>query len=322
MAAIKRLLFVWTVVGAWFVYGQSDPSFSHYMFNPAAYNPAAIGDGSVAFASFQHRSQWAGYSSAFDGDGGAPSSQLVTMAMPVQGPINTAGALLSLDSQGPETTTRFSFGVAKDFSMTKGTLSVGVMPSFISRTIDFGQFRFEDPSEPLNTGNRESQSNVDLSAGLYFKNFSGFFLGVSVDHILSPSLIQVESNGLEASGKLTPLYYLHGGKKMDINRDIDITPSVLVRTNNETYALDISGIATFRDIMWGGVSYRYSESVVLLIGYNFLEDKELKVGYSFDYVVNDQEAKRPTSHEIFIHYDLPSLILGGRKAVKTPRFSF
>ena len=109
---------------------------------------------------------------------------------------------------------------------------------------------------------------------------------------------------------------------MNLNRNFDLTPTMLVRTDLNRYSLELSGVTTYRDIMWAGLSYRYSESITLLIGYNFLEDKELKAGYSFDYIVKDQEAKRPTSHEIFIRYDLPSLILGGRKAVKTPRFSF
>ena len=86
--------------------------------------------------------------------------------------------------------------------------------------------------------------------------------------------------------------------------------------------MDISGIATYKNIMWGGMSYRRSEAVVLLVGYNFLPNQVLKIGYSFDYVVKDQDAKSPTSHEIFLRYDLPGFILGGRKEVKTPRFSF
>jgi hypothetical protein len=51
-------------------------------------------------------------------------------------------------------------------------------------------------------------------------------------------------------------------------------------------------------------------------------ENQLKFGYAFDYVVKDREAKEVTSHEIYIRYNLPDLIFGGRKAVKTPRFNF
>ena len=157
---------------------------------------------------------------------------------------------------------------------------------------------------------------------MFFNNVDGFYGGIGVDHLLSPSLISIEASGSQISGKLEPVYYFHGGKRMDLNRDMELVPSFLVKTNFGGYSLDVSGILNYRQTMWGGLSYRRAESAVLLLGYNFLENKALKVGYSFDYVVQNQDVKRPTSHEIFIRYDMPSLILGGRKPVKTPRFSY
>ena len=133
-----------------------------------------------------------------------------------------------------------------------------------------------------------------------------------MDHVFSPTLIQVQAGEQEVRGKLDPLYYVIGGQKLNLNTDLDLTASSLVRTNFQQYSIDFSGIITYRSLMWVGTSYRHSESIVLLIGYNFLEEKQLKVGYSFDYVVKNQQAKRPTSHEIFIQYNLPSLTLGGR----------
>ncbi len=301
--------------------GQTDPFFSHYMFNPASYNPGWLGDVTSAFGAVQHRSQWAGYNSTFDGRGGAPTSQLASIVIPMDGPINSVGSLITLDQQGVETTLKFQFGGAYNVNAKSGVISFGLMPAFISRTLDFGQLRFETP-DPLDTGVKESQASIDLSAGIFFRSFSGYFAGISMDHILSPSLIKVESGSQKIEGKLQPVYYFHGGNKFSLNRDLDITPSLIVRTDLTGFTMDISGIATYRDLMWGGISARRSEALVLLLGYNFMEDKQLKVGYSFDYVVKDQDAKRPTSHEIFIRYELPSLVLGGRKAVKTPRFSF
>ncbi|MEQ9229151.1 MAG: type IX secretion system membrane protein PorP/SprF, partial [Cyclobacteriaceae bacterium] len=113
-----------------------------------------------------------------------------------------------------------------------------------------------------------------------------------------------------------------GGRIFEVNRDLEITPTAIVKTDLSGYSFDISGVATYKATMWGGLSFRKSESVIVLLGYNLLENKELKVGYSFDYVAKDQDAKQPTSHEIFVRYNLPSFVLGGRKAVKTPRFSF
>jgi type IX secretion system PorP/SprF family membrane protein len=302
--------------------GQNDPLFSHYMFNPSYYNPGWLGDVKSSFATFQHRTQWAGYTTTFDGNGGAPTSQLMSFAIPVNGKISTAGINFVHDEVGIESTIKIQLGAAYTINLNKGELSFGLMGGLVSRTLRFDELRFENPSDPLNIGTRESQTKPDIAAGVFYNNVDGFFGGVGIDHLLSPSLIQIDAGSTQVSGKLAPVYYFHGGKRMDLSRDLELVPTFLVKTDFDGYSLDISGVLNYKATMWGGLSYRKAESAVLLLGYNFLENKALKVGYSFDYVVQNQEAKRPTSHEIFIRYEIPSLILGGRKAVKTPRFSF
>ncbi len=301
---------------------QNDPFYSNYMFNPAYYNPGWLGDANGAFAVFQHRSQWAGYNTSLDGAGGAPTSQLMTIVVPVDGVIQSAGINMSFDKAGAESILKIQAGASYNFTFNSGVLSLGVMPGVVTRTLRFDLLRFNDPSDQFNLGTRESQSKFDLAAGAFFRSYSGFFAGAAIDHILKPSLIQIEGVDTELRGRLKQTFYFHGGRIFEVNRDLEITPTAIVKTDLSGYSFDISGVATYKATMWGGLSFRKSESVIVLLGYNLLENKELKVGYSFDYVAKDQEAKQPTSHEIFVRYNLPSFVLGGRKAVKTPRFSF
>ncbi|MEO1254428.1 MAG: type IX secretion system membrane protein PorP/SprF, partial [Bacteroidota bacterium] len=117
-------------------------------------------------------------------------------------------------------------------------------------------------------------------------------------------------------------YILLGGTSLGMTRDLVLNPTIMVRSDLNAYTFDLSAVAVYQEKMWGGLTFRRSESISLLLGYSFLEGNKLKAGYSFDYVVQNQDGKEPTSHEIFLRYDLPGLILGGRKAVKTPRFTF
>lgn len=303
---------------------QSDPFFSHYMFNPSYYNQGWMGEATTAFVSFQHRSQWAGYTSSFDGSGGEPSSQLLTFIVPVDRFISSAGINIIRDNQGPTSSTWIRAGGAYSFSIRQGEISVGVMPGLVSRRLNFDKLRFENPNDPFASAQgSETQTKPDLALGVFFHSFSGYFGGIGLNHLLAPSFnFNITASGSSGSNQFKRTYYIHGGKKIQINRDLEVTPTFLVKTDRAGYSVDISGMATYKSTMWGGISYRQSEAAVLLIGYSFLPNKELKVGYSFDYVVKDQEAKQPTSHEIFIRYDLLGFILGGRKEVKTPRFSF
>jgi len=320
MKKIGLVLCVFVSLG---VSAQTDPLFSQYMLNPSYYNPGWMGDVQTAFASFQHRSQWAGYNSTFDGPGGAPESQLLSFIVPVDGSIASAGVNIILDSQGPASSLWIRAGGAYNLDLNKGVLSIGVMPGLVSRTLNFDELRFEQPGDRFDVGTKETQTKPDLAAGIFFSSFSGYFGGIGVNHLLSPSFnFNIDTPGSEETSQFKLTYYIHGGKKMQINRDFEVTPTLLVKTDGSGYSMDVSSLVTYKNSMWGGLSYRRSEAAVLLIGYSFLPNQELKVGYSFDYVVKDQEAKRPTSHEIFLRYNLPNLVLGGRKAVKTPRFSF
>jgi hypothetical protein len=71
--------------------------------------------------------------------------------------------------------------------------------------------------------------------------------------------------------------------------------------------------------MWAGLSFRQSEAANVLLGYSFLKDKSLRLGYAIDVVVKDQEAKENFSHEVLLSYQLPA-ITTGKKVVRTPRY--
>ena len=99
-------------------------------------------------------------------------------------------------------------------------------------------------------------------------------------------------------------------RELGLSRDFLLRPSFLLRANPNNfsnYTLDISAIAEYQDRMWGGVAFKRSEAISILLGYSFLEDGKLRAGYSFDYIVKEQDAKEPTSHEIFIRYNLPDI---------------
>jgi hypothetical protein len=72
--------------------------------------------------------------------------------------------------------------------------------------------------------------------------------------------------------------------------------------------------------MWGGLSFRQSDAVILLLGYSLLKDKSLRLGYALDYTVKDQRAKSATSHELMLSYELPVNPGSGKKVVRTPRY--
>lgn len=298
---------------------QNVPYFGHYMFNPSYLNPGWGGGEQEAFAAFQHRSQWLGYSTSFDGPGGAPTTQMLTTIVPIRGfVLSSLGVNVINDNLGPVSNLHLMVPITYTLDLNNAVLSIGVAPGVFSQTLKFDELRFNQP-DPLDLGSRQTQASPNLNAGLFFRNNKGLFLGAGVQNILEPGF----SFGSDSIDNIQAMNIaLHGGVSLKATDNLTISPTIMVRTDLNVFTFDIGGIVTWSNKMWGGLSYRRSESMILYLGYSLLENNRLKVGYSFDYVFQEQTAKAATSHEIFVRYDLPDLVFGGRKKVKTPRFSF
>jgi hypothetical protein len=59
-------------------------------------------------------------------------------------------------------------------------------------------------------------------------------------------------------------------------------------------------MATFNNKIRGGLSYRTSDAVVVLLGYKFLP--ELMLGYSYDLTTSNITNYSSGSHEIMLRY--------------------
>lgn len=300
------------------LFAQNDPFFSHYMFNRPFYNPAAVGEEEVASISFQHRSQWLGYGSSFDGSGGAPNTQLLSAALPVKSFISGLGLNVVNDNLGPVNNFSLYVPISYSVSFLNGNLSLGVSPGIFFQ--DLGdEFRANDPSDPLIPSGGQTQTNIDFGAGLFYSSSQNWYLGFAAQNILEPSF-DFGQAGLENA--IATSYNGIVGFSRVLTRDLILSPSVLVRSNLETFTFDFNAILDYKRLAWGGLSFRRGEAIIFLVGYSFLKERALKVGYALDYVVDQQEAKQPTSHEFFVRYNVPNLIFGGRKQIKTPRYTY
>jgi type IX secretion system PorP/SprF family membrane protein len=318
---MKKLIFaILFVTFSVIANGQNNYFFSHYMFNPSYYNPSWIGVDNNAFLAVNYRNQWTGYSTTFDGNGGAPNTQMLTFVAPVKSKIFSGiGLNVSNDNLGSVNNFQMKLSASLLFKIKSGEIRLGFQPELFSKTQDFNKLRFGNPADPLNIGSSESQMRPDLSVGAFYSSNDNFYVGASVSSLLRASF-DFGSDSL--NNQQDRAYTLHGGTTIKLNSDLSLLPSMILRSNLNGWTFDLSAVLMLQNKMWAGLSYRKEEAMIILLGYSFLEDLGLKAGYSFDLILANQEAKEFSSHEIFVRFDLPDLVFGGRKAVKTPRFPF
>jgi len=302
---------------------QQDAQFTHYMFNQLYYNPAFAGLSNGNTVTAIHRSQWFGYDGTIN-SGGAPSTQMISYNTSSSFWNGGLGFYVVNDNLGPSSNLELQISGSYFLELPNGaSLSIGLKAGMFSSSIDFDEIVVVDPRDGVGslTG-KESQLRPDLGVGILYRNGS-FFGGFSTNHLIQPGF---DFGQDQIANQLLRHYYLTAGYDYVLTPELTITPTLLVRSIGfDAYNWDLSVIARFRDQLWGGVSYRQSESASAMIGYNVLKDRSLALAYSVDIVLTDRLSKEPTSQEVMLIYTFKSKNRArnlGRNIIRTPRYRY
>jgi type IX secretion system PorP/SprF family membrane protein len=296
-------------------FAQQDPQFTHYMFNTLYYNPGFAGVEGITKLTAIHRSQWLGYTPTVGG-GGAPTTQIISITAPIFKLNSGFGAYIVNDRLGAQNNLEAQASYAYHLGIKNSKLSIGVRAGMYSQTYDFDLYRPIDQNDPLlDKSGQISQVRPDLAVGVYWRK-EKYYAGVSFNHLMKSTF----DFGAGQRNELQTHVYFTGGYFYEVNFDLKFQLMTLVSSDFIKTTVNLGGIAYFKDTMWGGLSFRSSEAAILMLGYSLLKDKSLKIGYGFDYIIQDQAAKQATSHELMLSYELPVNAGSGKKVVRTPRY--
>jgi type IX secretion system PorP/SprF family membrane protein len=258
--------------------GQFDAQFSQYMFNNAAFNPAAIGEGDLIQLVGQYRSQWIGVSHA-------PQS----FVLDVNGPIKISqhpfgiGLRILNDKFGAFTNNTFHVQFAYKKQFDENTLSIGTDLGFVNTQLSAEDLKSQD--QPVSGDDYHADISADpaipkanttgigFDAGLggVFKA-KDYYLGLSISHINGTSIIWNENQSI----KLYRTMYFTAGYNYPIqDTRLTLKPSLLVKSDFSVVQVDASCLLDYDSKYWGGLSYRYEDALILLFGL------DIPGGYSF-----------------------------------------
>ncbi len=296
---------------------QQNPYFSTYYLNPGIVNSSLNSYNNKNSVSFVYRNQWSNYTpSNLSSSGKAPSTGILSLNLNNREKSFSYGFNLISDNLGPKETFILSPYISYRKKIKNSYVSLSMSPNYKTATMDFNSLVFVDPSDPFNLALKDTQSKPDLSVGIsYFSNL--LLLSIGLENLTQPSF-DFGINDLVNKDLIS--YSIIAKYNIELNRYTKLEPFVLIRSDLKAYTFDISGVITHQDRMNFGLSYRFNEALVGFLGYSFLKTRKLYVGYSFDYVVHNVNAKAPTSHELVIRYDLPTPQL--KKPIRTPRFIY
>lgn len=291
LSVIKILL----ILVAFQVTGQQLTHQSQYMLNHFEINPGASGINEYLPLAFSFRKLWAGIE-------GSPSLQTLSAHMEVYNNMG-AGIKIFNSTAGPERKTglegAYSYHIPLENIDSK--LAFGISFQLYQYFLDKTNMTVEDETDEVFLGD-EKMIVPDGSFGAYLYG-NTYYVGLAIPQLVQRN-IKLKSDILEQ--KRVRHYFLHGGYIYNVNRELKIEPSVLMKLIEiGIFQADINAMVTYRDMVSFGLSYRTSDAVVFMLGYQY---DRFRIGYSFDLTLSDIRTQSSGSHEVFISYSFENFL--------------
>lgn len=298
---MKRFIYsIFCVIGfaqiqhAW---AQQQPTYTHYMYNTQAYNPAYAGSRQSISAVGIYRAQWVGYE-------GAPVTQSFCISAPISKERIGIGLSLDNDKIGPMKSTAVAADIAYHLPVSEnGKLSFGLKAGVDMISSNLSGIKLDDPNDLSFTANVNNKTTPKIGFGLYYYT-SKFYAGFSSPQLVTKS-ITADQNG-NTIDVYTPKkhFYTTMGFVVALNEYLDLKPAMLLKVApGAPVQMDISATCMYKKIMHAGIMYRSGESVGALVGFTF--QNTLMLGYSYDWtILNKTNAYHYGSHEVVVRFDL------------------
>lgn len=276
------------------IFGQQEKLLTHFIYDKMSINPGATGMGEGICATMIYRNQW-------DKFNGAPNSTLFN----AEANLNRffpGGVGLSFYndaigfSRQNNLTLNYSFPIS--LPGNAGVLGIGVGAGIVNYGMT-PNWVTPDPTavDPILPG-PVSATNLDLNLGLYWKGPNDIYAGLSTTHLSASKLKLTEMMNFNTARH----YYLMGGKKFRdlFGNDQDLDAQVLVRTDMIKYSADINVRYIYQNTLYGGLTYRTSDAIGVMVGYTLRNN--LTFGYSYDFTVSKLSSISRGSHELVARY--------------------
>ena len=305
------------LVGARDAFAQQLAQFSQYLHNPIVINPATSGVNENLNLKLSYRNQWTGFTDApntyyvsVDGALTRPSkgSSLRTsrpgyteVKRGKKGINHGVGGYMVGVNYGAFTNNSMFLTYALHMNLTSTIkLSLGVAGGFSSWRLNVEDIGVADPNDEtyiylMTQGLKKSF--FDMNSGLWV--FSDkFYIGFSSGQLLESQIRDIE---IPANARVSIHHFVTGGYRFTINSDLSLTPSLMFKNMRPAPStVDINVKANYKNQLWGGLSYRTNDALVIIAGYS-IRDK-INVSYSYDVTLSEINSYSAGSHEIVVGY--------------------
>ncbi|HCR55279.1 MAG TPA: hypothetical protein DIW27_12735, partial [Cytophagales bacterium] len=263
---------------------QQQASYAQYMFNGLAINPAYAGSHEALSVSFLSRFQNVGLE-------GAPNTQTFSAHSPLVNQRMAVGLMVIHDKIGVIGQTGINAIYAYRIPMDNDAiLSFGLQGGIGMYNARYSQLETYQPDLLFAQDVRQTRPN--FGAGVFYSTNS-WYAGLSVPHMIN----NVFSRGsdFKTVKQSTPII-VSGGYVFAINPMFKIKPNFLFKVvDNRPVELDLNAHLLFDDVLWVGMSYKFSNAFTLMSEIQVTD--QFRFGYAYSVTTGLLRTAELGSHE-------------------------
>jgi type IX secretion system PorP/SprF family membrane protein len=258
------------------------------MFNPYLHNPAFAGSKDYTVLTASYRNQWTGFTDA-------PRTGTLSGHFQLKDNMGLGMALYS-DKTGPTSRTGGIASYAFHIAFDKSKMSFGLSAMVFQYSLDKTMLTTDVPGDLAVQGEMVSRIVPEATFGMVYSS-EKYFIGIAIPQLIQMKVDIGPDNYLN---EMTRHYYASGGYKFNVADDIELEPSVMLKaTAAAPLQFDINSKVIYKEMVWGGFSYRTGDAAVAMLG---LDKGDLSFGYAYDITLTNIKAYSSGSHEIFLGY--------------------
>ncbi len=306
IAFIFRSLLLFVAVQT---YAQQDPQYTQYMYNMSVLNPAYATDDSEAInLGLLYRAQWVGAV-------GGPTTASFFAHSSITNRVEGGISIVHDEIGGVVKETKAFADIAYVIPVSESHgLSFGIKAGASFFSTNFNGFVYSDQLPDPAFASNLSKTFPNIGAGAFYFG-EQFYIGFSAPNLLKSKHLEKDS-GVVLNGAEEIHLFLTGGYVFQMNNSLKIKPAFMTKiVDGAPPSLDFTMNALFNDNFELGVGYRFDDSVSAL--FNIRIAPPIRIGYSYDYTVNNLGKYNSGSHEIMILFDINTAAKGYDKS---PRF--
>jgi type IX secretion system PorP/SprF family membrane protein len=274
-------------------------TYSQYIINGLAINPAYAGRNNVLDVTAAHRRQWIGFT-------GAPVTTAFSLNTPLKVKAVSLGLSVIDDKIGPFNNQMINAIYAYRVKFRKFKLSFGIQNGIFIKKINYDALIRNQQQDALINNQRQLEIGFLSGAGMYAHS-KNMFVGIS-----APYLVNTLNNDFLLENPIL----LTGGYFIGIDREHGLKPSLLVRyINNSPLSADINLNYYYKTQFGFGLSYRTNKTMVGIAEFGI--NQQFRVCYSYDCELSRLKKYQSGSHEILLRY-----YFGYSVNAKNPRTMF